>query len=156
MNIVRECSTGALSADEIERLAVATRGMMDPDIRAAVARYVKTQEMPLPIDHPTNTCDPFTGNWADRLLDPREVRNGFVQAGFQADLRSGFYGRPNGMAKRVVARVLDFAIAFFRGRGLMLAPFFLVHGHGDMSPYKRPTAVPAVPERAVEPTQAPV
>ncbi|MFQ5511164.1 MAG: methyltransferase domain-containing protein [Candidatus Krumholzibacteriia bacterium] len=149
-DIARECGGGVLSETETAALARRTRGMIDADIRASVARYIETGELPPPIDHPTNTCDPYTGNWADRLLDPREIGHGFARAGFRVDILSGFYGRPNGLVKRVLARLLDLAIAVTNGKSLRLAPFFLIHGSGDMSLYKPRRAAAGAPAAARE------
>ena len=52
----------SLDKIEVERIAINTRGLMWNDIIKGVHRYVASKESPKLIEHPTNTCDPYTGN----------------------------------------------------------------------------------------------
>lgn len=157
-DIVRECGDGSLSDGEIEELARATRGMVDADIRSAVFSYLGTKQLPAPPTHRTNTCDPTTGNWEDRLADPLQLLRGLSSAGFDANILAGRYGRPNGLVRRVLARVLDVLITSAGGQGLRLAPFFLIRGwaHGSL---RREPAVARTPsdktEESLEPSGSP-
>lgn len=132
-DIVRQCSNGSLSNDEVEKLARMTRGMIDADIRSAVFTYLDSKKMPTPPSHTTNTCDPSTGNWADRLVDPHELMSGLAKAGLNVKVLAGRYGKPNGFVKQMLARLLDLLITVVDNQSLKLAPFFLIHGSGDMS-----------------------
>jgi 2-polyprenyl-3-methyl-5-hydroxy-6-metoxy-1,4-benzoquinol methylase len=130
--IVGECSD-TLPPGEIEELAVRTRGRTDADVRSAVFTYLETGTLPDPPAHPTNTCDPLTGNWQDRFIEPSEIVGRFSRAGFDVEVSPGRYGTPDGRLKQTAATVLDCLISMFPGEGLKLAPFFLVHGSGDMA-----------------------
>jgi hypothetical protein len=46
-------------------LAKKTRGLMKDDIEKLVEEYIASGKITYQPDHPTNTCDPYTGNWAD-------------------------------------------------------------------------------------------
>jgi 2-polyprenyl-3-methyl-5-hydroxy-6-metoxy-1,4-benzoquinol methylase len=153
-DIVRECGDGLLSSDEVEKLARVTRGMIDADIRSSVFAYIESKELPAPIDHATNTCDPYTGNWADRLADPHELMRGLAKAGFDAAILAGRYGTPNGRIKQMLAKILDFLITLVRHQNLRLAPFFLLHGSGDFSIQRQPEMAhfAEAPEKAPQPT----
>ena len=52
-------------------------------------------------------------------------------------------------ARQVLAGMLDSLIAMFPGEGLRLAPFFLVHGWGDMALRMQAEEVPAAPAERV-------
>jgi len=142
-DIIRECGDALLSEDEIEVLATLTRGRMDADIRSAVFNYLETKELPRPIAHPTNTCDPRTGNWQDRFIDPAVLIGECSRAGLDVDVSPGHYGRPGGFVKQTLAGALDCLISMFPGEALRLAPYFLIHGSGDMSIHTQPEPVPA-------------
>jgi 2-polyprenyl-3-methyl-5-hydroxy-6-metoxy-1,4-benzoquinol methylase len=148
-DIVRECSA-SLGADEIETLARSTRGRTDADVRSAVFTYLETKQLPTPPDHPTNTCDPLTGNWQDRFIEPSEIIGGFSKVGMDVVVSPGCYGRPYGRVKRSLATVLDCMISMFPGEGLRLAPFFLVHGSGDMSLHRTAAREVTPAERTAE------
>jgi hypothetical protein len=81
-----------LSPAEIEHLARATRGLRQDDIEKCVDEYRQRGTISYQIADPTNTCDPYTGNWCEHLIDfgwlERTVRN----AGFcQVKILAGFY-----------------------------------------------------------------
>jgi 2-polyprenyl-3-methyl-5-hydroxy-6-metoxy-1,4-benzoquinol methylase len=60
--------------DTLEKLTVATRGLMVQDIKHAVRAYIATKVLPqTDARFPSNTCDPMTGNWAEHLMDFSEL-----------------------------------------------------------------------------------
>ena len=59
-----------LKGEEVQELAARTRGQAREDIVRCVEEYTRTGKLPAFPEHPTNTCDPLTGNWAERLMDP--------------------------------------------------------------------------------------
>ena len=124
--IIERCSDGMLPCDDVDTLARATRGMIESEIRDAVAQFAVTGELPPTPTHPTNTCDPLTGNWADRLEHPHKLANRFAVAGLKVRVLKGFYGVPNGSLKQHTGRVVDSAIRLLGADGLRLAPFFLL------------------------------
>ena len=130
--VILDHANGVLSEAQVDDLAQRTRGMIREEIRAAVETHINTGELPAPPAHPTNTCDPVTGNWADRLVDPRELQRKLTRAGFSVDIRSGYYGRPVGLAKKLVASALDLLIRLSGLHGTRLAPFFLLHSTGEV------------------------
>lgn len=59
-----------LKQDEIQLLSKYTRGMVKQDIEKSVDQYIKNGVLPeIDKKFPTNTCDPYTGNWAEHLMD---------------------------------------------------------------------------------------
>ncbi|MBU2213699.1 class I SAM-dependent methyltransferase [Patescibacteria group bacterium] len=78
-----------LSDEEADQLAAATRGLIKEDIHKAVVHYQRTGLLPEQPGHPTNTCDPYTGNWAERLMDPFSLRKTLANAGFKSNVFCG-------------------------------------------------------------------
>lgn len=67
--IIRACAPD-LNDDEIKQMAINTRGLIRDDIIKCVGQYIESKEFPQLIEHPTNTCDPYTGNWMEHLVNP--------------------------------------------------------------------------------------
>jgi len=122
-----------LTEKEIEHLARVTRGMIEADIKKCVNEYLKTGDFPQEPSHPTNTCDPYTGNWAEHLMDPYLLKDVLSKAGFKVAVFSGhYYGRRESDAKRLLASFLNLAIYIFKKQGIRIAPFLTIHGQRDV------------------------
>lgn len=117
-----------LTQNEVEQLTNKTRGLIEADIRECVNEYVRTGKFPHDPSHPTNTCDPCTGNWAEHLMDPNYLANMLSQEGFRVEILSGNYGRSQSIAKRFIGGVLNACIYRFKKQGIRLAPFYTVYG----------------------------
>ena len=130
-DIVRECGP-ELSETDVEELAVATRGLRKDDIEKCVKQYQKAKVIPIKPDHPTNTCDPLTGSWQERLLDIRAVSRRLETSGFSVQILGGYYSgtSPNsgiGVAKRFAANLLNHGISLLGQQGARIAPCFMFH-----------------------------
>jgi 2-polyprenyl-3-methyl-5-hydroxy-6-metoxy-1,4-benzoquinol methylase len=117
----------SLSKDIIDDLAKRTRGLMLNDIRREVDQYLQTGSLPVPLRHPTNTCDPYTGNWAEHLMDQDDLKNTLTQAGFETKILPGYYGDSNDPKKRFVKRGLNRIISVSGQQGLRLSGFFTLY-----------------------------
>ena len=104
-----------LSASEVESLVTATRGMRKTDIENSVLVYRQTMVMPAVPKDPTNTCDPLTGSWQERLLDIKEVRQRFGACRFAVRLIGGYYA---GHGSRSTTRTLSKAVAYCLNYGI--------------------------------------
>ena len=124
---------GNLSPEEADHLARATRGLMAPDIRKRVDRYLRTGERPPMPAHPTNTCDPYTGNWAEHLMEMAPLIRCLSEEGFQTKLLSGYYpDASNDFRKKGLAHVVNPLITLLGSKGRMLAPFHTLVGERDL------------------------
>ena len=94
------------------------------DIKEKIEIYCATGEYPTPPNHPTNTCDPFTGNWFEHLMDPYELAACLNSTRFTTIVRCGFYDQPINRLKRVIKMLLNMAINTMGRHGLYLAPYF--------------------------------
>jgi hypothetical protein len=121
-----------LSQGDLEKLATATRGLRKDDIEACVAEYLKTGAISAQPEHPTNTCDPMTGCWEERLLDIDSVSKALEALGFKVRIAGGYYSGESSNpavrgAKKTAAFVMNHAISLLGREGARLAPCFMFH-----------------------------
>lgn len=74
-----------LTLHEIDQLAQTTRGKKQSDIHAIVDAYKHHKIMPT-VPEDSNTCDPYTGNWSERILDPHVIESCLRNQGFKTQL----------------------------------------------------------------------
>jgi hypothetical protein len=72
-------------------LVICSRGLIKKDILVMAEKYVKDGIMPQKPIHPSNTCDPFTGNRTENLLPIENYKKYFETNGFNFDVNAGFY-----------------------------------------------------------------
>ena len=113
------------SRHELDRLTAATRGLHKADIQTAVHQFLQNGHMVEP-EHPTNTCNPETGNWCERLIDLTSIRNQLQDRGWQVHLEPGLYGPRSGLAQKMAVRLLNSAIALASPHSLAIAPVYLL------------------------------
>lgn len=115
---------------EIDRLTRTSRGMIESDIKRCVEKYLKTGQFPQEPNHPTNTCDPYTGNWAEHLMDPYHLKEILSASGFKVKILNGYYGYSNhtNIMRKVIRLSLNFAIYSSRSYGARIAPFITIYG----------------------------
>jgi 2-polyprenyl-3-methyl-5-hydroxy-6-metoxy-1,4-benzoquinol methylase len=121
--IIRErCSK--LSSSEVRKISSLTRGLLLEDIKNVVDEYVSSGTLPRLTLHPTNTCDPFTGNWFEQLLDHKNLIEILKRRDFDAVVYPGFYGVTSQGVKGGVKRIINFLISLSWPKGLYLAPYY--------------------------------
>lgn len=125
--IGRACA--ALTDKEVETLAKRTRGLREDDIIRAVQGYRDQGLLPPELNHPTNTCDPYTGNWQEHLMEPSELVDVLSRAGFKADWSSGYFsGRYGSSLKCALAIAANAVIGLLDKRAIRLGKFYTLHG----------------------------
>lgn len=117
-----------LSRQTIDKLASATRGMNKQDILVSVNRFIEHGKMPVPPTHVTNTCDPITGSWTERLLTTKEYERIYNSAGFSLMVYNGFYNQWQGGLKSLALNLLNKIIALPAGQGRLITPFITLVG----------------------------
>jgi hypothetical protein len=128
-----------LSQAELDSLAKATRGLIESDIIECVEEFLKTGKSPPEPAHSSNTCDPYTGNWAEHLMDVDQLAGIPSRGGFEVNVKAGYYGQTsNDFRKRLLAHFLNPLITILGAKGLMLSPFYTIYGTklksgGDMN-----------------------
>ena len=104
--IISLISNGNLTAEEEVKLATLTRGLYKTDIEKAVQKYIAEKKWPVALSHPTNTCDPTTGSWTERMLSFEEYKTIYGNAGFSVEVHDGFY---NAFEPTLKSKLLFFA-----------------------------------------------
>ena len=122
--IIRKHS-GDLPGLKIHVLAKATRGMNEQDIIAAVDQYNISGQLPVP-PHGTNTCDPLSGCWTERILPVKAYTFLYNSAGFTTTFYNGFYNIYETGFKNYLKKILNAGIAIF---GKKIAPYIIIAGH---------------------------
>jgi 2-polyprenyl-3-methyl-5-hydroxy-6-metoxy-1,4-benzoquinol methylase len=117
-----------LTNNGVKRLAKVTRGMMGTDIYQCVDKYLKTNEFPLEPAHASNTCDPYTGNWAEHLMDPYYLKEILLRTGFEVEVLGGYWSPPKNFMKSYLGNFLNIIIYLFKKRGIKVAPFYTIYG----------------------------
>lgn len=112
---------------EVDKLTKTTRGMIESDIKICVEKYLKSGQFPKEPNHPTNTCDPYTGNWAEHLMDPHHLKEILSLYGFDVKILSGYYGDNKNIIKKVICRSLNLAIYSSKSMGARIAPFITIY-----------------------------
>ncbi|MBU3713793.1 MAG: class I SAM-dependent methyltransferase [Ferruginibacter sp.] len=115
-----------LSNDEVLKLAKLTRGSNLNDIRKAILNYVHESSLPKEITHPTNTCNPISGSWTERILTIKEYQQMYNQNGFQIHLYNGFYDTDKNGVKNIINSIMNISIRIF---GRATAPYITLVGY---------------------------
>lgn len=125
--IIREMGL-ELPEQDIEKLARGTRGRNREDIVRAVRQFQHTGKLPVP-SHPTNTCDPYTGNWQEQLINPFTLAQALASGGCSARVVAGYYSCASpSSVRRFAKRCANIAIRATGAGGLLLSPFYMVCG----------------------------
>lgn len=101
-----------LSETEINDLAKLSRGKIYSDMLTDST----------PPDDTFNTCDPETGNWAERILPLKTYGQFASEAGFRAAFTPGFYNEEHSRLKNL----LNFCIRKSGKFGFKFAPYVLI------------------------------
>ena len=115
-----------LGAEEIGLLSVTTRGLRKEDIEKVVKDYIKTGEIGYRIDHPTNTCDPFTGNWTEHLIDLKHLKAMIIKNSLLFDISNSYYGYSKNKMLNLPKFLINQFIKMLGKRYLFLSPTYTI------------------------------
>ncbi len=104
-------------------LTIRTRGMIEEDIVHSVQNYLNDGVIPQEPAHPTNTCNPYTGSWTERLISAEEYRNIFQKYYQHFLIDPGFY---NEFISGMKAVLYEKANIYIKKTGLTFSPFILI------------------------------
>ena len=121
--IIKEFDS-SLSDETVNRLVTLTRGQRRDDIDLSVKRFVENDQLPIPCDHPTNTCDPESGSWEERLVDPERYVQALREGGFSTKVIPGHYFGSSSRLKRMLVPACNAGLKILGERGLVIAPYY--------------------------------
>lgn len=113
-----------LNNNDINLLSLRTRGLIRDDIVKIVGDYMKTGDVSYKINHPTNTCDPYTGSWTERLIDIKELENIVKSNNLRIDISSSFYGYSRNKLLNLPKYLLNQLMRISGPKNLLFSPAF--------------------------------
>jgi hypothetical protein len=116
-----------LGPEQVEQLSRWTRGLIKSDIEKRVDEFRNTGTIAYRPDHPTNTCDPYTGNWCEHLIDLQRLGRVLREIGYSSKVLGGLYTVSGSLLKRSAKRLMNGAIRILGSRSLALARHFIVY-----------------------------
>jgi len=118
-------SIPAASDKIVKMLVKVTRGMDKKDLLTYLEIYQVNKRMPPPLTDHTNTCNPLTSSWTERILSLREYQNIYNTQGYVVSFKPGFYDINKKGWKRQAALLMNRLIPVF---GMKIALFFMLTG----------------------------
>jgi len=115
-----------LTTKQVEHLAHATRGLIKMDIEKAADEFRLKGKISYQIAHPTNTCDPLTGNWWEHLMEFSWLEQVISKAGFDVNIFPGTHTICGSLLKKTIKFILYMTIKISGRRGMFFAPFYVV------------------------------
>lgn len=117
----------AVSTAVLQRLATLTRGMALAEIREAVTHYLATETFPAALNTGSNTCDPYTGVWAEHLLNEAEYRQLIDETYYSISFKAGFWDTHyTSKWKQGLGKLMNGLMHRFPRLQFTLAPFIYI------------------------------
>ncbi|MBK7523804.1 MAG: hypothetical protein IPI53_06485 [Saprospiraceae bacterium] len=120
-----------LNPETVDYLAHCTRGLIQADIEKCIEEFRSTGNITYRIDHPTNTCDPYTGNWCEHLMDLEQLKGMVSNSGFSAQIITGRYPAGGSFLLRLVKLLLNVILQIMGRRGMFVAPYYVLLAESD-------------------------
>ena len=119
-------NANGLDLADVDFLSKSTRGLIKSDIEKLVHEYMLTGSLSYRISHPTNTCDPITGNWCEHLLEFEWLCSTAESFGFEPKISKGKYS-PDRLTKKNVFRwIFNVANRISGPLGFAFSPFYIL------------------------------
>ncbi len=112
----------------VEALVTGTRGLRKDNIIKACKIYEQKNMLPVQPKHPTNTCDPISGSWTERLLTYTEYRKLYEQYGFSLEIENGFYNEYQKNLKGLILGGVNILIRITGKAGSLFSPYIMLTG----------------------------
>ncbi len=110
---------------DLDKFTTLTRGMNKADILSAIEKYKLSGELPSMPFHPTNTCNPLSSSWTERILTLGEYYDIYGENYFKLEIYNGFYDQHKKGLKSFINNVLNKLIRIF---GMSFAPYIIFVG----------------------------
>ncbi|MHA1883766.1 MAG: hypothetical protein ACW96S_01825 [Promethearchaeota archaeon] len=119
-----------LEKSKLDHLIRVTRGLREPDIKKCVQNYLDTGNLLKTPDSkfPTNTCDPHSGNWAERLMNPFDLVEILKKDGFKSKMEIGVYGSHSQTLYNVIGKFANILINLIPQKAIYFAPYYILYG----------------------------
>jgi 2-polyprenyl-3-methyl-5-hydroxy-6-metoxy-1,4-benzoquinol methylase len=116
----------AISSDELERLAIATRGLAMQDLDNAIEMYRVNGVLPNPDIHYSNTCNPENGVWSEHILPVEDYEKIIATKGYNLTILPAFWDTHYSSAlKNIVGKMMNFLTGLFGNKGGLKTTAFI-------------------------------
>jgi len=115
-----------LNDNDVEFLSRNSRGLRKEDIGKMVRRYIDSGVTGYQVNHPTNTCDPYTGSWAERLIDLKKLIIFCKKNELNIEITNSFYNYSSGFLPDAAKFLLNQLIKILGKRSLFFSPAITV------------------------------
>ncbi len=113
-----------LDSETVRTLAILNRSFTEKAILQRTANYIQTGNWPAEPLEISNTCDPITGAWVERLVPFSDYQEAAGSAGFEAVAIAGFYNTNySSFIKNCISYILNAMLTFKHPFVLNLSPF---------------------------------
>lgn len=113
-----------LNSNQLELLARINRGFLEKVILQRTQYFLDTGNLPQKFDHPSNTCDPYTGAWVERLVPVNDFRAAAAAHGFELHVLNGFYNTHYSKSYlNFITRILNLILKIVPDGFTFLSPF---------------------------------
>jgi len=113
-----------LKNDEVKKLSLKTRGLRKDDIEKVVKHYLESGKINYQIKHPTNTCDPYSGNWTENLIDLKRLKILIKNNNLIVDVTNSTYAYSNNGILNIPKYILNQIIHILGPRHLLFSPTY--------------------------------
>ena len=113
-----------LKVNEVSFLATRSRGLRIDDIERMVAEYISTGDISYRTDHSTNTCDPYSGSWTEKLINLRQLKSSIKNINLKVEISNSLYGYSNKKGLNLIKFLLNQLIKLSGQGSLLLSPSF--------------------------------
>jgi ribosomal protein S18 len=113
-----------LSQEEIINLATQTRGLRENDINKEISYFISSGKMRYKMIHPTNTCDPYTGNWVEKIIDVKKLCSYINTLGFHCHISNSYYSYSNNKWLNLPKYILNLTIRLLGKKNLVFSPSY--------------------------------
>ena len=115
-----------LKKEEVEKLARLTRGLNRTDIESTIKEYIENGEISYYPFHPTNTCDPYTGNRADHFMQTEWLEGILEDAGFDTKVSCGYMDSDGILPFRITKYLFNIIISLLGRKAMIISPYYVL------------------------------
>ncbi|MGN6493809.1 MAG: class I SAM-dependent methyltransferase [Agriterribacter sp.] len=117
-----------INKQDLEEMITQTRGLNKEDIIAACTNFITQGKKPTVLQHPTNTCDPITGSWTERLLTFDEYLLLYKTYKFKLIIENGYYNKYQRLPKGQMLMLINMLIKAIPTVGKYITPVLFLIG----------------------------
>lgn len=124
-NIIAE-KFNDLDEQKLLLLAKNTRGLFGEDILKYATEQLEKGTFKDKLTDPTNTCDPYTGNWAEHIIDIKSLKKLIENNKTNVKFTNNFYSYSNNKVFNLPKYIINFMMKILGEQNLFLSPSYTI------------------------------